>query len=116
MFMLLAWLSPLVPCVALAVFWGSVAPGSTRNQELKQGDRAAFAAASREQERKLGRAVAGTVVASLAGGALAVVGLCGIRSARGLAVVVPGASLGILSAVIVVVIVGLYFLAAGIKV
>jgi hypothetical protein len=114
--MLLAWLSPFLPGVALVVFWTSVSSERAGDQELKQGDRAAHAAARRDQERKLDGTVAGTVVACLAGAVLAVVGLAGIRSRTGAAVVVPGAVLGILSAAIVVVIAGLYFLAAGIKV
>lgn len=114
--MLLAWLTPLLPCVGLIIFWATVAQPYTPDPNLKQGDRAAHAAADRERKQKLDGIAAVAIAASLAGGVLAIVSLCGIRGGKGVAVIVPGASLGLFGAFIVIAIVGLYLMAAGIKV
>jgi hypothetical protein len=101
--------------VGLIIFWASVSRPPSNNPPLAQGDRAAFAAAKREGDRKLRNATVPTFVASFAGLVLAVVSLCGLRSRVCVAIVMPGAILGILSAVSVFAIVVVYLLLAGMK-
>jgi hypothetical protein len=106
--MVLAWLSPLPAIVALVLFWASIVPNPGGN---------APGAAAREQRRQdLNTSVVAVVAACAAGAIMAVMSLCGIRSGRGAWFVVPGAVIGIVLAILVVVVVGLYFLAAGIRV
>jgi hypothetical protein len=116
---LLAWLSPVISGTALFLFLVRLGEiGQERqvvNQGLKQGDRAAFAKAKREETHQFHVAAAATALACLAGGVLAVVSLFGIKTA-GWWLILPGALLGIAAAGIVIAIVGLIYIATGIQV
>lgn len=119
LFVLLAWFSPVISGMALFLFLvrcGEIGQEQqVVNQGLKQGDRAAFAKAKREETRQFHEAVAATALACLAGGVFAVVSLFGVKTA-GWWLILPGALLGIAAAGIVMAIVGLMYIAAGIQV
>src|SRR5262245_35380910 len=97
-FIVLAWVSFLLPVVALPTFWMSIMPDSSAYENLPQGDRHAYAEAKRKSEDALHLKALATVATCMVGVVLAVVSLCGIRTREGVAIIVPGACLGILAA------------------
>ncbi|WP_157369442.1 hypothetical protein [Zavarzinella formosa] len=118
-FVLLAWLSPAVSGLTLLLFLMQLSQMADEkqavNQQLPQHDRAAFAEAKRNEQDKLQGAVALTVLASLAGGVLAVASFFGIRKATWW-MILPGAILGLVSAGVVIVIAGFVLMISGIRV
>ena len=81
-----------------------------------EGDGAGAKQPRDERMRVLHMKMAATIAASALGCLLGVVSICNIRSHTGAIVIVPGAVLGILLTLVVVAIVGLLYIATGIRV